>query len=149
MKTVAVVYAYIGKPDAPQIERLLESLKDHGVTLTHLGKNDPPRKFAGDVQAALSMVLAGKDLTNYTFMRDSGKHLDLSIQIHNDPQWSHSTISASCSEGNGLESVCGAVLASLELCLLIRGTLGFGKEQSWEILHLGENCPEELRTKFA
>lgn len=48
-----------------------------------------------------------------------------------------------------LESVCGAVLASLELYLLIRGTLGFGKEQSWEILHLGKNCPEELRTKFA
>lgn len=117
--------------------------------MTHIGKSDPPRKFSGETDEAVSITLRGTDLTNYTFMRDAPKRLDMDIQIHNDPRWLHSTVSASCADVSVLETVQRAVAESMDLFLFIRGTSGLGKDQPWEVLHVGVQCPAELRDKFS
>jgi hypothetical protein len=59
-----VLYAYIAKPTTTQVSAFLCVLADHGVSLSHLGKRDPPRKFAGSVDEAVSMVFSGTELTD-------------------------------------------------------------------------------------
>ena len=147
MKTIT--YACIAKPTVAQIERLFTALKAQSITITHLGKNDPPRKFDGETDKAVAFVFNGTDLTNYTFLRDAPKQLDMDIQVHNDPRWSHSTLSASCSDATVLEAVYKAVLESLELYLFIHGISGLGKDQPWEVWYVGEKCPADLKSKFA
>jgi hypothetical protein len=144
-----VSYAYIAKPTVAQIEQLFTALKAQSITITHLGKSDPPRKFIGETDKAVALVFQGTDLTNYTFLRYAPKQLDMDIQIRNDPRWSHSTLSVSCSDATVLEAVYNAVLESLELYLFIRGISGLGKDQPWEVRYVGEKCPADLKSKFA
>jgi len=49
-------YAYIAKPTTAQVSHFLRALADHGISVSHLGKSDPPRKFRGSVDEAVSMV---------------------------------------------------------------------------------------------
>src|SRR5262249_6917727 len=72
----------IAKPTTAQVSRLLRALADHGVSVSHPGKSDPPRKFRGSVDEAVSMVLSGTDLTNWTFAGDAARKLDFDFQIH-------------------------------------------------------------------
>ena len=40
-----VLYVYIATPTTTQVRSFLRALADHGISISHLGKSDPPRKF--------------------------------------------------------------------------------------------------------
>ena len=143
-----VLYAYIAKPTAAQVGSFLRALLERGVSISHLGKSDPPRKFGGSVDEAVSMVFSGTDLTDWTFARDAARRLDFGFQIHHDPRWTHSTVSASCSDSDALGLFGESAAAAFDSFITIRGVSDGGKEQAWEVVHITERCPDELRSKF-
>ena len=143
-----VLYAYIAKPTTPQVVGFLQALEEHGVSVSHLGKSDPPRKFHGSHNEAASLVFAGTDTTNYTFGRDATRKLDFDIQIHHDPQWTHSSVSASSPNAEVLDLVAQSAIATFDAFMIVRGILGGGKQQSWEVVYTGASCPHDLRARF-
>lgn len=143
-----VLYAYVAKPTVTQVENFLRSLAGNGVPITHLGKKDPPRKFDGNVGDAALTVCSGKDLTDWTFARDAARVLELDFEIHHDPRWTHSTVSATCPDTEVLGIVGGCAVAAFDLFIAVRGVSGEGKGQHWEVVHVTDKCPHELRSKF-
>jgi hypothetical protein len=143
-----VLYAYIARPTTTQIGCFLRALKSYGVSISHLGKSDPPRKFGGSIEDAINLVFSSTDLTNCTFMRDASLRLNFDIQIHHDPGWTHSTLSASSIETAVLGTVAEIAATSFVLFIAVRGAIGGGKEQPWEVLRVTEACPIELRERF-
>src|SRR5437016_3275559 len=110
-----VLYAYIAKPTIAQVGNFLRDLQGRGFFISHLGKSHPPGKFGGSVEEAADMVFSGKDLTDYTFCRDTVRKLDFDIQIHHDPRWTHSTVSASCPDTAALGLVSESAAAAFDL----------------------------------
>ena len=143
-----VLYAYIAKPTTTQVSSFLRALADRGVVISHLGKNDPPRKFAGSIDQAVSMVFSGRELTDWTFARDAARKLDFDFKIYHDPRWTHSTVSASCSDKAILGVVADSAAKAFDLFITIRGVCSGGKEQAWEVVAVTEKCPDELRVRF-
>jgi hypothetical protein len=143
-----ILYAYIAKPTTTQVSAFLRALADHGVSLSHLGKRDPPRKFAGSVDEAVSMVLSGTDLTEVALSRAAACKLDIDFWINHDRRGKHSTVSASCPDKAVLGLVADSAAGAFDLFITIRGVLGGGKQQAWEVVHVTERCPHELRSKF-
>ena len=143
-----VLYSYIAKPTKPQVRSFLRALTQHGISISHLGKSDPPGKFCGNTDEAVDLIFGGTDLTNYTFVRDAAHKLDFDIQIHHDPRWTHSTVSASCSDSEMLRMVAESASEAFDLFITVRGASGGGKEQPWEVVHSTESCPPELRSRF-
>ena len=141
--------SYIAKPTTAQVGSFLRALAGHGVSVSHLGKSDPPRKFRGSLDEAVSMVFSGTDLTNWTFARDAARKLDFDFQIHHDPEWTHSTVSASCPDLSVLDPFADSAAGAFDLFITIRGVSSGGKEQPWEVVHVTERCPHELRSRFA
>ena len=143
-----VQYAYIAKPTAEQVGKFLTELGSRGISISHLGKSDPARKFKGNQDEALSMIFEGTDLTNSTFARDAALKLHLTFEVHHDPRWTSSTVSASCVDPNVLNFIADSAAATFDLFLTIRGVSGAGKEQRWEIIHVTEKCPSDLRARI-
>ena len=144
-----VLYSYIAKPSTTQVGNFLRALSGHGISVSHLGKSDPPRKFHGSIEEATTLVFSGTELTDYTHCRDAARKLHFDIQIHHDPSWTHSTVSASCPDADALSTVAESAAVAFDLFISIRGISGGGKEQPWEIVHVTENCPHDLRSQFA
>jgi hypothetical protein len=142
-------YSYIEKPTTLHVSRFLRALADCGVSISHLGKSDPPRKFRGSIDEAVSMVFNGKDLTDWTFARDVAQRLDFDFQVHHDPEWTHSTVSASCPDLGVLDLVADSAAGAFDLFITIRGVSSGGKDQPWEVVQVTEKCPHELRSRFA
>jgi hypothetical protein len=143
-----VLYAYIAKPTTSQVGNFLRALQERGVSISHLGKSDPPRKFEGNVEDAVGMVFSGTDLTDYTLAQDAARGLEFDIRIHHDPRWIHSTVSASCADTAVLGLVADSAAAAFDLFITVRGVSDGGKQQPWEVVHVTERCPDELRSKF-
>jgi hypothetical protein len=144
-----VLYAYIAKPTTTQVDRFLRALSDHGVFISHLGKSDPPRRFHGCVEEAVALIFRGTDFTNWTFARDAARKLDFDIQIHHAPQWTHSTVSASCPDTAALGSIVASATTAFDVFIAIRGVAGGGKNQPWQVVSSpSENCPDDLRARF-
>ena len=143
-----VVYAYIAKPTTTQVSAFLRALAAQGVSLSHLGKRDPPRKFAGSVDEAVSMVFSGTDLTDVTHARAAARKLEIDFWINNHPRSTHSTVSASSPAKAVLGLVADSAAEAFDLFIVIRGVLGRGKEQPWEVVHVTDRCPQELRSRF-
>jgi hypothetical protein len=139
-------YSYIAKPTTAQVSSFLRALGGHGVSISHLGKSDPPRKFRGSIDDAVSMMFSGTDL--WTFARDAARKLDFDFQIRDDPPWTHSTVSASCPDLGVLDPLADSAAGAFDLFITIRGVSGGGKEQLWEVVHVTERCPHELRSRF-
>lgn len=144
-----VLYAYIAKPTTAQMDGFFRALLERGFSLSHLGKSDPPRKFCGSIEDALSLVFFGTDVTDYTFARDAARKLDFDIQINHDPRWTHSTVSASCSDSITLAIVAEIAVGAFDSFITVQGVLGLGKDQVWNVVHVTEECPEDLRSRFA
>jgi hypothetical protein len=143
-----ILYAYIAKPTTAQVGSFLRAMQERGVSVSHLGKSDPPRKFAGNVEEAVGMVFSGTDLTDYTFARDAARKLQFDIQIHHDQRWTHSTVSASCADTAVLGLVANSAAAAFDLFITVCGVSGGSKQQPWQVVHVTERCPDELRSKF-
>ena len=143
-----LLYAYIAAPEPGQVESFLCALKDRGVSISHLGKTDPARNFSGSISEAVTVVFRGTDLTNSTFARDAARHLDFGFEIHNDPRWTHSTLSASCADPDAIAIIAESAFKAFVSFLTIRGVSGGGKDQPWEVVYITERCPNELRSRF-
>jgi hypothetical protein len=141
-------YSYIEKPTTIHVSRFLRALAGCGVSISHLSKNDPPRKFRGSIDEAVRMVFSGTDATRWTFARDAARKLDFDFQIHDDPEWTHSTVSASCPDLGVLDLVAESAAGAFDLFITIRGVSSGGKDQPWEVVHVTEGCPHELRSRF-
>ena len=105
-------------------------------------------KFAASVDAAVNLVFSGTDLTEVTFARDAARRLDFDFHINDHPSGVHSTVSASCPERAVLGHFAHSAADAFDLFIAIRGVLGGGKEQPWEVVHVTDRCPQELRSKF-
>jgi len=143
-----VLYAYIAKPTTAQVGSFLHALQERGVSISHLGKSDPPRKFGGTVEEAVNMVFSGTGLTDWTFARDAARQLHFDFEINHDPRWTHSTVSASCSDSDALGLIAESAAGAFDSFITIRGVSGGGKGQAWEVVHITERCPDELRSRF-
>jgi hypothetical protein len=143
-------YSYIARPGTAQVSNFLQALADHGVSISHLGKSDPPCKLrvGGSMDEAVSIVFSDTDTTNWTFARDAARELDFDFQIHHDPEWTHSTVSASCPDLTVLDLVAESAAGAFDLFITIRGVSCGGKEQRWAVVHVTESCPHELRSRF-
>ena len=53
-------------PTTVQVGSFLGTLQERGVSISHLGKSDPPRKFGGIIEDAFSVVFIGRDLIRYS-----------------------------------------------------------------------------------
>jgi len=126
----------------------LDSLKSWGVTITHLGKHDPPKRWTGDRESALKEIIRGRDLTNYTFFRDSTACLEFELELHRDPRWESDTISLSSKSEPQLVEIVRNYSEILPCHAAIVGISGGGKEQIWQIVHLNQECPTRLRDKI-
>jgi hypothetical protein len=143
-----VLYAYIAKPTIVQVGNFLRELEGRGVCISHLGKSDPPRKFAGNIDDAAIAVVSGNGETVHTFARDAERMLDFDFQLHRDARWTHSTVSASCPDAAVLDFVSEGAAIAFGLFIAVKGVSGEGKEQSWAIVHVTEDCPHDLRSRF-
>jgi hypothetical protein len=142
--------AYICTPPLSEagIRSFLTGLRAAGVSLTHLGHNDPPRKWSGDDESAASQILGAPDLTGWTFLRDGKSGLELSVQMHRDPSWGHDTISLSGALQRQIEQVAEAIADSTPHFVAIIGVTGGGKDQAWRVLRMSSECPDRLRSRF-
>jgi hypothetical protein len=142
--------AYIYTPPLSEvgIRLFLTGLRAAGVSLTHLGHNDPPRRWSGDDESATSQILGAPDLIGWTFPRDSKIGLGLSVEMHRDPSWGHDTISLSGAPERQIEQVAEAIADSTPHFAAILGVTGGGKEQVWRIIRMSSECPDRLRRQF-
>ena len=140
-----VLYVYVPAVSGTEVRSLFQSLVSAGFSITHLGKKDPPKKWSGTIEDAVTTILAGDD---WTFMRDAKRDFEMTIEIHSDPRWKHSTISASLPEEALLRSLGQSIITQVRSFASILGQSGAGKDQKWQILQLADDCPKELRSKI-
>jgi hypothetical protein len=126
----------------------LELLSAINVKITHLGKNDPPKRWAGDMEEVLAVILNGTDLTNSTFLRDSTARLHIGIDLYRDPRWDSDTLSFSGVATPRLIDIARKLAEGLPCYAAIVGVSGGGKDQDWHIVHLSPDCPPGLRSKI-
>jgi hypothetical protein len=139
-----VAYLYTPSLDRAQLLALLSAFEASGVHITHLGKSDPARQWAGSAGDALALIATGPDLTNSTFGRDRTKKLHFTIDLHKDPRWKHDEISLSAPSETDLRNIIRFLAREMRHYLAILGTSGLGKDQPWEVLFKTDDCPSCL-----
>lgn len=138
-------YIYTSHLDSEGIRVFIRSLEICGILITHLGKSDPPKKWKGSELEVFEVINRGDDLTNYTFGRDSKKKIDFDIQLHKDPRWSHDTVSFSAPKSDILENILKQVSKDLNAFIGFWGVSGKGKNQDWNIVHISDLCPSDIK----
>jgi hypothetical protein len=141
-----VVYAYIPIPTSDQISTFLEQLCKSGMMISRLGKNDPPKRWAGTPAEAADFIRSGDNGTNYTFLEAANWLLSMTVVMRQDTRWGYSTLSFDGAEPLRVDTVSRIVLETLSPYLCIQGMAGRGKDQAWEVLHRSTDCPESLRS---
>ena len=140
-------YIYTPKLSETPVRSLFSGLVAGGVTITHLGKSDPPKRWTGDEDAAVRQIMSGTDLTISTFLRDANSRVDFSIELHRDPRWEHDTVSFSGPE-NRVRDITQFLVRRIEHYVAILGLVGGGKTQAWQVVSLSEDCPQKLKQQF-
>jgi hypothetical protein len=138
----AIAYLYLPTPPHDGVSEIFESILASGVSVSHFGRNDPPRKWNGDVQDMAQLVLEQPELNKYVFMRDKTNAIELTVELFYDSRWSYSTISLGPSLRQTVTSVATKLAARLNPYLCIEGTSSAGKDQSWHLLHKRKDCPK-------
>ncbi|MBK6907585.1 MAG: hypothetical protein IPH08_11110 [Rhodocyclaceae bacterium] len=87
-----IAYLYLPTPSPENVAEIFESILASGVSISHFGRNDPPKKWNGDTQAMARLVLEQPELNKCVFMRDKTNAIELTVELFYDPRWSHSTI---------------------------------------------------------
>jgi hypothetical protein len=142
-----VAYNYFPTPSDLELERIANAVYESDLSLSHLGKNDPPKKWAGSKTEFLDVLRKGTDLTNYTHSRAKDNGVEIDFTIHNDPRWESSSISISGDNREYVESLCVQFSKHLNSYMCISGQLGLGSNQQWNILAESDQCPSSLREK--
>jgi hypothetical protein len=139
-----VAYNYFPPNKVEYIQGIVETLSNSGLQLSHLGKNDPPKKWKGSVTEIIELLQKGTDRTNYTFAKDSTNKLEIDFALGNFPEAVTSTISISGESKELVEKVCLHFAKYVGSYLCISGQLGLGQSQSWSFLLESENCPVSI-----
>jgi hypothetical protein len=143
-----LVYIYPKKIAKDNVATLLDVFSTQGVTLTHLGKNDPPAKWSGDITLATEVILAGQDLTLWTFFRAKKLKIEGTIEIHRDPRWTHDSISISGEDIWLLQTLATSLHSRMDAYLTIMGKSGGGKDQEWTVIGRRSDCPKEMLARI-
>ena len=138
-----VAYNYFKTPLKDELASI-SAIIDSSLQISHAGKNDPPKKFNGNKEDIYTIMSEGTDSTSYTFLKDVSNDIEITIEIHNDIRWEHSTISISGQSKELVETICTKLNLAIESFLSISGVIGLGSSQVWSILHQSSNCPHTL-----
>ena len=140
-----VSYLYFEHPSKDQLTSLFSAIERVGYVWSHLGPDDPPKKFVGKIDETISRLCDGPDSINYAFARIANGDASLTFMIGKDQEsWPHSTLSVS---GETLELVDHIVelgLKSLSIYLAIEGRTDRGKNQRWTVIEKSSRCPDSL-----
>jgi len=139
-----VAYNYFPPNEVECIEGIAEAFSTSEIELTHLGKNDPPRKWKGSLDEIMGVLQQGKDMTNYTFAKDIKNKVELDFALGNFPEAITSTLSISGKDRERVERVCLHFAKYINSYLCISGRLGLGAQQSWSYLMQSNNCPASI-----
>jgi hypothetical protein len=143
-----VLYIYLPVVSPDELRKLFVTLESLRYRITHLGKKDPPKKWNGSVENAIPEILSGTDLTISTYLRDATARLSISIDIHRDTRWTHSTISCSLPDEAALIAIGNVLARGVRCFAVIQGKSGGGKNQKWNLLSISDDCPESLKEQI-
>ncbi len=139
-----VAFNYFPPNNVECIEGVIKALSTSEIELTHLGINDPPKKWKGNLAEILDVLNQGKDMTNYTFAKDIINKVELDFALGNFPEAITSTISISGKNKDLIERVCLHFSKHVKSYLCISGQLGLGAQQSWSYLMQSIDCPTSI-----
>ena len=143
-----VLYVYVPTLAEAEVHAMLQVLTSCGYSMSHLGKKDPPKKWVGTVEEAAATILYGNDGTLWTFIKDAKQQLDVTVEIHRDSRWKHSTISASLPDEVALRRLGECFVGNMSSFASVIGRSGVGKSPGWKIIHIAHDCPAELRARI-
>jgi hypothetical protein len=146
MEYLAFNYFTAG-PSDQELSLIAKAVYESDLTITHLGKNDPPRKWKGSEEEFLEIFIKGDDSTNYIFSRAKGHGIEIDFTINHDLEWETSSISISGKEKVYVESLCIHFSKYISSFMCISGQMGLGSNQKWNILLENNNCPISLKEK--
>jgi hypothetical protein len=139
-----VAYNYFPPNELEYIQGIVEALSNSEVHLSHLGKNDPPKKWNGNSSEIIDVLRQGTDLTNYTFAKDAKNKLEIDFALGNYSEAVTSTISISGKSRELVEYVCLHFAKHVNSYLCISGQLGLGQTQAWSFLLQSDSCPASI-----
>ena len=70
-----VAYLYFKTPETSEASTLFLAVLASGITLTHFGKNDPPKRWTGDFDAMCAQVLGQPEQNKWAFLRDKNSRV--------------------------------------------------------------------------
>lgn len=139
-----VAYNYFETPEEEAIDLIASAFFRHDFEISNAGKNDPPKKFKGGVNELSALIKDSTDLTNYTFLKSRNTNIEVTIEIHNDPRWEHSSFSISGPNREVVEEFCLSLNSSVNSYLCISGSMGLGSSQEWSFLYKNSACPPSI-----
>lgn len=140
-----VAYLYIPTPAATDVSSILKNVIAAGFSISHFGRSDPPKRWSGDIDEMAHILMAQPEQNKHAFIRDVSAKTELDIQLNYDPRWSHSTISLSGQTIEVVDLLAVQLTKHLDPYLCIRGTMGDGKNQPWQLLHERSDCPSDIK----
>ena len=145
-----VAYVYLPAISRTEAGELLRSLEGHGFQVTRIGKNDPPKKRRVTLEEAVDLILSsdGKSVTNCTFIEDDATNISVSFEIRTDVRWGFSSVSISYPESIPSKVLCGEIFRRTRPFACVSRRVSGGKEQTWDIRLIGDDCPEFIRAKL-
>lgn len=139
-----VAYNYFETPKEEALLAIASAFIRPDFEISNAGKNDPPKKFRGGLNELHGIIKDSRGLTNYSFIKSRKEKIEVTIELHNDPRWEHSTFSVSGSNREAVEAFCLSLKESVNSYLCISGTLGQGSNQEWSFLYKSSACPQSL-----
>ena len=72
-----VAYNYFPPNKEEYIRGMVQAIFTSEIELTHLGKNDPPKKWSGNREELLNVLSQGNDKTNVSVVRTTLAEIDV------------------------------------------------------------------------
>jgi len=144
-------YNYFPSPRCNDLQIVADAIIFSGIRLSHVGKDDPPKKWNGNNKEFIKILEDSTDSTNYTFIRDIKAKIETTITIHNNPVWESSSISISGTDREYIEKICVKLAEYLNSYICIsteKDEYDFSKNHDWKILYKNEKCPASLLKKI-
>jgi hypothetical protein len=139
-----VAYNYFPPNKEEYIRGMVQAIFTSEIELTHLGKNDPPKKWSGNREELLNVLSQGNDKTNYAFARASNHKIEIDFSLGNCPESVASTISISGKSKESVEFLCLHFSKYVNSFLCISGQLGLGSGQKWAYILQNDLCPTSI-----
>ena len=140
-----VAYLYFAHPSKVQLTNLFSEIERAGLAWSHLGFDDPPKKFVGEVDETINTLCHGPDTTNYAFARIAKGDATLTFCIRKDSEtWPQSSLSVSSTSFELVDQIVGVGLRVFEIYLAIQGRTDRGKNQEWTVIERSNQCPQDL-----